>query len=66
VPAGLIIVMNVWQSIAIHAEIQKNPWFALTAPQAYSFLPPWTAFEVGVMACAALGGFFLYAVFSGE
>lgn len=56
-PAGIIVATNMWQS-ELNRKALAWGGNGITQP-AYTFMPPWTAFEVGVLACLAIGGLLL-------
>lgn len=63
--AGLTILYNVAQAAYNRADIEANPVFHLltlgsTIKGAYTFTPPFTGFEILVLAVLVIGGFLEY------
>lgn len=64
--AGLTILYNVVQSAYNQLDFEANPVFHLltlgaTIKRAYTFTPPFTGFEILVLAVLAIGGLLIYS-----
>jgi hypothetical protein len=65
--AGLIILYNVATTKENERQVKEHPWSTLFSggsnlKRAYSFTPPYTGFEITVIAAGAIGvGIILFA-----